>query len=161
MLGFTIRPFTTNLPVNPKTQLQAVCSIIQIWLKQFVSRVLFPGRVTPPRAMSIHLGMPLPTPSSNQPGGTSGPLLTPPYLVLLLTGFTWHPASPPNPVSSYLTLSPLPTEAGGLLSVALFPGVTPAGRYPASRPMEPGLSSTGQTGSGHLDYFNQTHGSLC
>ena len=27
MLGFTIRPFTTNLPVNPKTQLQTVCSI--------------------------------------------------------------------------------------------------------------------------------------
>ena len=30
MLGFTIRPFTTNLPVNPKTQLQAVCSIYEI-----------------------------------------------------------------------------------------------------------------------------------
>ena len=58
-------------------------------------------------------------------------------------------------MSSYLTLSPLPAEAGGLLSVALFPGVTPAGRYPASRPMEPGLSSTGQAGSDHLDYFNQ------
>ncbi len=28
MLGFTIRQFTTNLPVNPKTQLQAVCSIV-------------------------------------------------------------------------------------------------------------------------------------
>ena len=36
-----------------------------------------------------------------------------------------------------------------------FPGVTPAGRYPASCPMEPGLSSTGRTGSGHLNYFNQ------
>src|ERR1035437_9238067 len=105
--------------------------------------------------MVIHLGMPLPTPSSNQPGGTGGPPLTPPYLVLLLTGFTWHMTSPSDPASSYLTLSPLPAEAGGLLSVALNPGVTPAGRYPASRPMEPGLSSTGQTGSDHLDYFNQ------
>ena len=130
--------------------------LCKYWLKQSVSRVLFPSRVTPSRAMVIHLGIPLPATSSNQPGGTGGPPLTPPYLVLLLTGFTWHPTSPPDPVSSYLTLSPLPAEAGGLLSVALFPGVTPAGRYPASRPMEPGLSSTGQAGSGHLDYFNQT-----
>ena len=29
-----------------------------------------------------------------------------PYLALLLVGFTWHPASPPDPVSSYLTFSP-------------------------------------------------------
>src|ERR1035437_6516770 len=75
--------------------------------------------------MVIHLGMPLPTPSSNQPGGTGGPPLTPPYLVLLLTGFTWHPTSPPDPVSSYLTLSPLPAKAGGLLSVALALGSPP------------------------------------
>ena len=33
-----------------------------------------------------------------------------------------------------------------------FPGVAPAGRYPASCPVEPGLSSLA---SGHLDYFNQ------
>ena len=70
-----------------------------------------------------------------------GSPLTPPYLALLLTGFTWHPSSPTDPVSSYLTLSPLPAEAGGLLSVALIPGVAPAGRYPAPYPVEPGLSS--------------------
>jgi len=91
--------------------------------------------------MVIHLGLPLPAASSSQPGGTGGQPLTPPYLALLLTGFTWHPASPSDPVSSYLTLSPLPAVAGGLLSVALCPGVAPAGRYPASCPVEPGLSS--------------------
>ena len=111
------------------------------WLKQSVSRVLFPGRVTPSRVMAIHLGLPLPAASSSQPGDTGGSPLTSPYLALLLTGFTWHPPSPADPVSSYLTLSPLPAEAGGLLSVALIPGVTPAGRYPASYPVEPGLSS--------------------
>jgi len=39
MLGFTIRPFTTNLPVNPKTQLQAVCSIAMLG---FAIRLLYP-----------------------------------------------------------------------------------------------------------------------
>ena len=34
-------------------------------------------------------------------------------------------------VRSYRTFSPLPRTRGGLFSVALFPGVTPAGRYPA------------------------------
>ena len=62
-------------------------------------------------------------------------------------------------MSSYLTLSPLPAEAGGLLSVALFPGVAPAGRYPASYPVEPGLSSLREK-SGHLSYFSQAVGLL-
>ncbi len=63
--------------------------------------------------------------SSSQPEGTGGPPLTPPYSALLLAGFTWHPVSPPDPVSSYLTLSPLPVETGGLLSVALSLGSPP------------------------------------
>ena len=63
--------------------------------------------------------------SSSQPGDMDGPPLTPPYLALLLAGFTWHPMSPPDPVSSYLTLSPLPVETGGLLSVALSLGSPP------------------------------------
>src|SRR6185369_9226706 len=81
--------------------------------------------VTRLRAAVIHLGSPLPVTSSNQPGSTDGPSLTLPYSVLLLVGFTWHPTSPPNPVSSYLTLSPLPVETGGLLSVALSLGSPP------------------------------------
>src|SRR5512138_100746 len=75
--------------------------------------------------MAIHLGPPLPAASSNQPGSMGGPPLTLPYSVLLLVGFTWHPASPSDPVSSYLTLSPLPALAGGLLSVALSLGLPP------------------------------------
>jgi len=99
------------------------------WPKQPISRVLFPRQVAQSRVMVIHLGPPLPTASSSQPGSTDGPSLTLPYLALLLVGFTWHPASPPDPVSSYLTLSPLPAfakaSAGGLLSVALSLGSPP------------------------------------
>lgn len=51
-----------------------------------------------------------------------------PYLVLLRAGFSWLPVSPPAPVSSYLTLSPLPwAYHGGLVSVALSVGSPPLG----------------------------------
>jgi hypothetical protein len=62
-----------------------------------------------------------------------------PYLALLRMGFTEHPASPPDLVSSYLTLSPLPAfakaSAGGLLSVALSLGSppVPVRNHPALR----------------------------
>ena len=99
------------------------------WPERPVSRVLFLLPVTRRQVMTIHLGPPLPTASSDQPGSTGGQPLTLPYSVLLLMGFTWHPASPSDPVSSYLTLSPLPALAeawtGGLLSVALSLGSPP------------------------------------
>lgn len=85
--------------------------------------------------------------SSSQPGGTGGPPLTPPYSALLLAGFTWHPVSPPDPVSSYLTLSPLPVETGGLLSVALSLGSPPLviTQRPALRSPDFPPSDLGQT----------------
>jgi len=94
------------------------------WPKQTISRVLSPPPVTRIwRVTAIPLGRQLPAASSGQPGSTDGQSLKLPYLTLLLVGFTKHPASPPDLVSSYLTLSPLPAfakaSAGGLLSVAL------------------------------------------
>ena len=44
-------------------------------------------------------------------------------------------------VSSYLAISPLPTQAQAVSFCCTFCGVTPPGRYPASCPVELGLSS--------------------
>jgi len=46
-----------------------------------------------------------------------------------------------NPVRSYRTISRLPGYTGSYIFCCTFPGVAPAGRYPASCPVEPGLSS--------------------
>jgi len=50
-----------------------------------------------------------------------------PYLVLLQAGFTVPRAVTSRAVRSYRTFSPLPTEAGGIFSVALSMGSHPPG----------------------------------
>jgi len=68
-----------------------------------------------------------------------------PYSVLLRMGFTWLPVLPREPVSSYLTLSPLPPGYRRRSALCgTFLGVAPTGRYPASCPAEFGLSSRAQ-----------------
>ena len=61
------------------------------------------------------------------------------YLVLLTTGYAKQDMSPHPLVSSYLTVSPLPLPA--VCFLLRCPKVTLSGRYPASCPIEPGLSS--------------------
>jgi len=100
------------------------------WPKKSVSRVLFPTEVTRSREMIIHLGPSLPTVSSGQTrelrADSPQTFL---YSTLLRMGFTELPTSPPELVSSYLTLSPLSIAAkasmDGLLSVALSLGLPP------------------------------------
>ena len=94
--------------------------------------------------------------SSDQPGGTGGPPLTPPYLALLRAGFTWHPTSPPNPVSSYLTLSPLPAVAGGLLSVALSLGLPPLDVIQRLALRSPDFPPPSYDGGDRLSYSSQS-----
>ena len=89
--------------------------------------------------MTIHLEPLLRAASCNQPGLSElenklrAKARRSPYLVLLPAGFTMtahrcrqRGALLPHP----FTLTPEPVR-GGLLSVALIPGVAPAGRYPA------------------------------
>ena len=96
-----------------------------------------PGSV-PLRAMTIHLGRPLPDASSNQPGrrpgnGLSGQAPEMPPLFGLAPGGVCRAASVTvRAVRSYRTLSPLPgPKARRFAFCGTFPGVAPAGRYPA------------------------------
>ena len=83
-----------------------------------ISRVLYHSALADGMATVIPLGAQLPVPSSNLPGSVdrADPL---PYLVLLRTGLAELVTSPCRLVGSYPTVSPLPPEGGGLLSVAL------------------------------------------
>ena len=71
-------------------------------------------------------------------------------LALLRTGYAWPPTLPPTPVRSYRTLSPLPAprilsdlRPLAVCSLLHFPRIAAPGGYPASCPVESGLSSTG------------------
>ena len=92
--------------------------------------------------MNICLILPLPAGSSDLPESTTGRRIAL-YSVLLRMGFTSAPSVTRKAVSSYLTVPPLPQEnpvAVYFCCTSL--GVTSTGRYPASCPVKPGLSSS-------------------
>ena len=95
-----------------------------------ISRVLYHSALAGGMATVIPLGAQLPVPSSNLPGSVdrADPL---PYLVLLRTGLAELVTSPCRLVGSYPTVSPLPPEGGGLLSVALSEDHSPWAQRPA------------------------------
>lgn len=108
-----------------------------------ISRVLYHSALAGGMATVIPLGAQLPVPSSNLPGSVdrADPL---PYLVLLRTGLAELVTSPCRLVGSYPTVSPLPPEGGGLLSVALSEDHSPWA-LPSVLPVKPGLSSPSVT----------------
>lgn len=92
----------------------------------------------------IYLVLPLPTESSNLPESMDGP----PTLcsVLLRMGFTCALLVTLEAVVSYTAVPPLPNAARKQAALAVYfcctsLRVASTGRYPASCPMEPGLSS--------------------
>ena len=112
-----------------------------------VSRILFPWLVARPRAATISLGRRSPDASCGLPGTRRRPKPPDrtghprPCLALLRVGHAWPRRSPAAPVSSYLTLSPLPGSPRAVCSLLRLPRVTTPGRYPAPCPVESGLSS--------------------
>ena len=95
--------------------------------------------------MIIYLGLPLPTASSDLPESRSGKSVAL-CLVLLRMGFTCALLVTLEAVVSYTTVPPLPNAACMQAALAVYfcctsLRVASTGRYPASCPMEPGLSS--------------------
>ena len=87
----------------------------------------------------IYLGHPLPNGSSGPPESTTGSRIAF-FSALLQMEFTCaRPVTRPA-VVSYTAFSPLPLRA--VIFCCTFLGVTSTGRYPASCPMKPGLSSS-------------------
>ena len=89
--------------------------------------------------MIIYLGRPLPTASSDLPGSSPGKVNAS-CLVLLQMEFTCALSVTTQAVVSYTAISPLPRGAVYFCCTGL--GVASTGRYPASCPMKPGLSSS-------------------
>ena len=92
-------------------------------------------------SMIIYLGLLLPTASSDLPESKPGKLIAF-YLVLLRMGFTCAPVVTNKAVVSYAAFPPLLPQVEAVYFCCTGLGVTSTGRYPASCPVKPGLSSS-------------------
>ena len=92
--------------------------------------------------MIIYLGLLSPAGSSDLPESTTGRRIAL-CSVLLRMGFTCALPVTREAVSSYLAFPPLPCRCMAVYFCCTGLGVTSTGRYPASCPMKPGLSSPG------------------
>ena len=89
--------------------------------------------------MIIYLGLPSPVISSDPPESTTGSRIAF-FSVLLRMGFTYALLVTKEAVVSYTALPTLPTEPAVYFCCTIL-RVASTGRYPASCPMKPGLSS--------------------
>jgi hypothetical protein len=89
----------------------------------------------------IYPGLPLPAASSDPPENVTGSHMVFDS-VLLRMGFTYARSVASAAVVSYTALPPLPVLQAVYFCCTI-PGVASAGRYPASCPAKPGLSSPG------------------
>ncbi len=104
--------------------------------------------------MIIYLDLPLPAGSSDPPENTAGNCIVF-YSVLLRMGFTCAPVVTNRAVVSYTAFPPLPAKPAVYFCCTGL-GVTSTGRYPASCPMKPGLSSSAafrHRSRDHLSYL--------
>lgn len=97
-----------------------------------ISRVLY--------LVIIYLLIASPLSSSNLPGNTTGSRIVS-CLVLLRMGFTCALPVTVQAVVSYTAFPPLPLKTVAVYFCCTGLGVTSTGRYPASCPVKPGLSS--------------------
>ena len=107
--------------------------------KQSISRVLFHPQADGDNHLSRH-GSCLPA-QATQPGRFRGPHHPFPIWSCSVWGLP-KPASHLTAGALLPHLSTLTRKSGGLNFYGTVSRVTPAGRYPAHRPLEPGLSSS-------------------
>ena len=91
--------------------------------------------------MIICLGQPLPAGSSDPPESTTGSRIAF-FSVLLRMEFTCARSVTTTAVVSYTAFPPLPSIKKAVYFCCTGLGVTSTGRYPASCPVKPGLSSS-------------------
>ena len=91
--------------------------------------------------MIICLGQPLPAGSSDPPESTTGSRIAF-FSVLLRMEFTCARSVTTTAVVSYTAFPPLPSIKKAVYFCCTGLGVTSTGRYPASCPLKPGLSSS-------------------
>jgi len=102
----------------------------------------------------MYLGYPLQDSSCSLPGGI-GRANLPPYLALLRTGFTMPSSSRKKRWALTPPFHPYPTtRVRRYIFCGTFPRLAPAGCYPVSCPVEPGLSSAGYTCCEHLSHWD-------
>ena len=107
--------------------------------------------------MIIYLDLTLPPGSSDPPENTAGNCIVF-YSVLLRMGFTCALVVTNKAVVSYAAFPPLPAEPAEYFCCTGL-GVTSTGRYPASCPLKPGLSSSAafrHCSRDHLSYLLST-----
>ena len=118
------------------------CATLRYFYVTMISRTISRVMSKPWQAtvgMIIYLGWLLPATSSNLPkaGGPRQRFCS----VLLRMGFTYAPSVTREAVVSYTALPPLPGIYRAVYFCCTILGVASTGRYPASCPVKPGLSS--------------------
>ena len=115
------------------------------WSQQVVSRVLSVEGVAAFGVVLIHLGYSLPSTSCGLPGSSGGQPSSASLRGLAPDGVCRAVIVTNDAVGSYPTISPLPlgdwNRQGRFAFCCTFLEVSLTGRYPASCPAEPGLSS--------------------
>ena len=112
--------------------------------------------------MIIYLGRPLPDGSSDPPESTTGSRIAF-FSVLLRMEFTCARSVTTTAVVSYTAFPPLPSRGKAVYFCCTGLGVASTGRYPASCPVKPGLSSSAPFrlySRDHLSWLRKCYSSM-
>lgn len=130
-----------------------------MWSRRSISRVLCPLLVTQLRSVLIPLELALPSALKQPTQGLGRATLDAPLRGLAPNGVYRATTVTGRAVGSYPTISPLLdlNLVGRFDFCGTFLEVFLTGRYPASCPAEPGLSSSGRAAGEYLAHLDRAH----